>query len=168
MTSDEELGPEMAALNERQRAFVRAMIEHAGITQGKAAEIAGYSASSDGLLRKTGHFLAHNPAVQAAIRAEAGKRLHSASLIAANVVVSILTDDDVSPKEKLKAAGMLLDRTGFAAVQKIDVTRKDESGANVMEQIKRLAEKLSVPVQHLLNKPAAPVVDAEFSEVKDG
>jgi phage terminase small subunit len=166
MADDEELGPEMSALNERQRRFVMAMIENAGITQGKAAELAGYSASSDGLLRKTGHFLAHNPAVQAAIRAEAGKRLHSASLIAANVVVAMLTDDKVDPKEKLKAAGMLLDRTGFAAVQKIDVTRKDESGGAVLDQIKKLAERLGLPVQQLLTKP--PVVDAEFSEVKDG
>lgn len=168
MTSDEELGPEMAALNERQRRFVMAMIETPGITQGGAAEMAGYSTSSDGLLRKTGHFLAHHPAVQAAIRAEAGKRLHSASLLAANVVVMMLTDDKVPAKEKLRAAGMLLDRTGFAAVQKIDVTRKDESGGAVLDQIKLLAQRLGLPVQQLLGKSAAPVVDGEFSEVSDG
>jgi phage terminase small subunit len=168
MTDDEELGPEMAALNERQRRFVMAMIERPGITQGRAAKMAGYSPSSDGLLRKTGHFLAHNSAVQAAIRAEAGKRLHSASLIAANVVVAMLTDDQVSPKEKLRAAGMLLDRTGFAAVQKIDVTRKDESGTAVLDQIKQLAQRLGLPVQALLGGPKPAVVEGEFSEVKDG
>jgi phage terminase small subunit len=165
MSEDQELGPAMAALNERQRAFVMAMIEHPGITQARAAELAGYK-NSPGGMKVHGHYCAHNPAVQAAIREEAGKRLNSASLLAANVLVEILGSDDIPAKERLKAAGMLLDRTGFAAVQKIDVTRKDESGANVLDQIKRLAEKLSVPVQQLLNKPAPPVVDAEFSEVK--
>ena len=92
MNDDEEYGPEMAALTERQRKFVMAMIEYPGITQGKAAELAGYSASSGVLLRKTGHFLSHNPAVQLAIRAEAGKRLNSSSLMAANVLLSLLSD----------------------------------------------------------------------------
>jgi hypothetical protein len=162
-----EFGPAMGALTDRQRAFVLAMIERPGITQTEAARVAGYSDVGDAA-KVRGFYLAHNPAVQAAIREEAGKRLNSASLLAANVLVEILGSDDIPAKERLKAAGMLLDRTGFAAVQKIDVTRKDEGGANVLDQIKRLAEKLSVPVQQLLSKPAAPVVDAEFSEVKDG
>lgn len=155
----------MAALTEKQRAFVMAMIERPGITQTDAARVAGYSDTKEGA-KVRGHYCAHNPAVQAAIREEAGKRLNSASLLAANVLVEILASDAIPAKERLKAAGMLLNRTGFAAVQKIDVTRKDEGGANVLEQITRLAEKLSLPVQQLLNKPAAPVLDAEYSEVK--
>lgn len=167
MTDEMEYGPAMRALNDMQRRFVMAMVECPGISQAEAARAAGYSDVKEGA-KVRGHYCAHNPKVQDAIREEAGKRLHSASLIAANVVVAMLTDDDVPAKEKLKAAGMLLDRTGFAAVQKIDVTRKDESAPAVLDQIKRLAERLSLPVQQLLNKPAAPVVDAEFSEVKDG
>lgn len=167
MSETDDFGPAMQALTERQRAFVLAMVERPGITQTEAARIAGYSDIGEGA-KVRGHYLAHNPAVQAAIREEAGKRLHASSLLAANVLVGILADEDVSPKERLKAAGMLLDRTGFAAVQKIDVTRKDESGVAVLDQIRRLADKLNVPVAALLSRPTAPVVDAEFSEVKDG
>lgn len=169
MMEEVEYGPAMAALNEKQRKFVLAMIEHPGCTQAKAAELAGYERNSDLGFRVQGHYVAHHPGVQAAIREEAGKRLNGAALIAANVVIGILTDEGVPAKEKLKAAGMLLDRTGFAAVQKIDVTRKDESGGAVLDQIRRLAEKLGVPVAGLLgHRPAAPVIDAEFSEVGDG
>lgn len=161
-----EYGPAMAALTEKQRRFVLAMVEVPGCSHADAARIAGYSDVKDGA-KVRGHHAAHNPKVQDAIREEAGKRLHSSSLIAANVIVAMLTDASVPAKEKLKAAGMLLDRTGFAAVQKIDVTRKDESGGAVLDQIRRLAEKLQVPVGKLLTKQAAPVVDAEFSEVKE-
>lgn len=47
------------------------------------------------------------------------------------------------------------------------MTRKDESGTAVLDRIKQLADRLGVPVTGLLGKPAAPVVDAEFSEVKE-
>lgn len=149
----------MAALNERQRAFVMAMIEYPGITQGRAAEIAGYSASSDGLLRKTGHFLAHNPAVQVAIRAEAGKRLNSASLTAATVLMTLLTDEKIEPKDRIKAAGMLLDRSGFGAAQTINVnkTTTDRTGKAIMERIVALASKHGLDPQVLL-EPAKPKV----------
>jgi phage terminase small subunit len=171
MNDDEEHGPEMAALNERQRRFVMAMIEYPGITQWQAAELAGYSASSNVLLRKTGHFLTHNPAVQVAIRAEAGKRLNSASLTAANVLMALLTDEAVEAKDRIKAAGMLLDRSGFGAAQTINVnkTTTDRTGKAIMERIAALSQKLGVDSARLLSAgPQEPVVDAEFSEVKDG
>ena len=75
----EDYGPAMAALNEKQRKFVMAMIEFPGITQADAARRAGYSDVAEGA-KVRGHYCAHNPAVQAAIREEAGKRLNSSSL----------------------------------------------------------------------------------------
>lgn len=168
MTDEAEFGPAMAALTEKQRSFVLAMVERPGITQTDAARVAGYSDVKDGA-KVRGHYLAHNPNIQAAIREEAGKRLHASSLLAANVLVDILGDDGVPAKERLKAAGMLLDRTGFAAVQKIEVNKTDHSGKAIMERIRALSEKLGVDTGRLLGGPAAaPVVDAEFSEVKDG
>lgn len=165
MTEELEYGSAMAALGELQRRFVLALLDNPGCSHAQAARIAGYSDVADGA-KVRGHYAAHNPKVQAALREEAGKRLNSLSVVAANIMMEVMLDEDASRKDKLKAAMAVLDRTGFAAVQKIDVTRKDEGGANVLEQIKRLAEKLSLPVQQLLNKPAAPVLDAEFSEVK--
>lgn len=155
----------MAALSERQRAFVMAMIEFPGITQAKAAIRAGYR-NSPGGMKVQGHYLAHHLGVQAAIREEAGKRLNSAALTAANVLVGFLTDKEVDPKERIKAAGMLLDRSGFGAAQTINVnkTTTDRTGKAIMERIAALAQKHGLDAGKLLGAPA----DAEFSEVKDG
>lgn len=162
----DDYGPAMTALTERQRAFVMAMIEFPGISQAEAARRAGYSDKSQGA-KVYGHYLAHNPAVQAAIREEAGKRLNSASLTAANVLMQLLTDEAVEAKDRIKAAGMLLDRSGFGAAQTINVNKSvtDNSGRAIMEKIRSLAAKHGLDARQLLG-PTKPVVDAEFSEVK--
>jgi phage terminase small subunit len=170
MSEDVEFGPAMSALNARQRAFVIALVEHPGLTQARAAEMAGYSASSDGLLRKTGCVLAGSPAVQAAIREEAGKRLHAASLIAAGVVVDVMTDESASRTDKLRAAAMVLDRTGFAAAQNINVNKTvtDQSGAAILSRIRALAEKHGLDPQALLGRPAPAMKVIEHQEKSDG
>lgn len=162
MFDDEEHGPEMAALNERQRAFVMAMIEFPGITQADAARRAGYSDASEGA-KVRGHFLAHNPAVQAAIRAEAGKRLNSSSLMAANVLLALLTDEEVEAKDRIKAAGMLLDRSGFGAAQTINVNKNitDNSGRAVMERIEKAAAALGIDPSTLLGVAPMKVINHE-------
>ena len=164
-----DFGPAMAALNEKQRAFVMAMIEFPGITQAEAARRAGYSDVKDGA-KVRGHYCAHNPAVQAAIREEAGKRLNSTSLMAANALLAMLTDEGVEPKDKIKAAGMLLDRSGFGAAQTINVnkTTTDRTGKAIMDRIAALSQKLGVDATKLLSPAPVEVVDAEFSEVKGG
>lgn len=174
MSEDQEYGPAMSALNERQRAFVMSMIETPGCTNAEAARRAGYSDVSDGA-KVRGFYLAHSPAVQAAIREEAGKRLNAASLMAAGVLMKLLGDDDVEPKDRIKAAGMLLDRSGFGAAQTINVnkTTTDRTGKAIMERIAALSQKLGVDAGKLLgpsngtDKINMPVVEGEFSEVKE-
>lgn len=161
MSDEREFGPAMSALNDRQRAFVMAMIEFPGITQGDAAARAGYSPSgSSGALRVHGHYLAHHPAVQAAIREEASKRLNAASLTAANVLMSLLTDEGVEPKDRIKAAGMLLDRSGFGAAQTINVNKHvtDNSGKAVMERIEKAAAVLGIDPGTLLGVQPMKVI----------
>lgn len=155
----------MLALTERQRAFVLVMIEFPGITQHEAAERAGYR-NSPGGMRVRGHELAHSPAVQAAIREVAGMRLSSSTLMAADVLVAIASDKGVSAKDRIKAAGMLLDRTGFGAAQTINVNKTvtDRTGAGMLERIRRLAALNGIDPVKLLG---GNVVDAEFSEVPD-
>lgn len=169
MSDSEDYGPAMAALNEKQRAFVIAMLEVPGCSHAKAARIAGYSDVKDGA-KVRGHYCAHNPAVQAALREEAGKRLNGLSVIAANVMMDVMLDSNTAPKDKLKAAAAVLDRTGFAAAQNINVNKTitDQSGKAIMARIRSLAEKLGLDERRLLGAPAAPVVDGEFSEVKGG
>jgi len=169
MTEENEYGPAMLALNERQRGFVLAMIEVPGCSHAEAARRAGYSDASEGA-KVRGFYCAHNPAVQEAIREEAGKRLNASSLLAANVLVSILADTDVPAKERLKAAGMLLDRTGFGAAQTINVNKTvtDRTGAGMLERIRALAAANGIdPVKLLGGNVAAPPLDAEFTEVKE-
>ena len=142
MSENDDFGPAMAALTEKRRGFVMAMIEFPGISAAEAARRAGYSDKSEGA-KVTGHYLSHSPAVQAAIREEAGKRLNASSLTAANVLMGLLVDEKVEPKDRIKAAGMLLDRSGFGAAQTINVNKHvtDNSGQAIMARIKALAEK---------------------------
>lgn len=166
MSDDHEYGPAMSALNERQRAFVMAMIEFPGITQAKAAKLAGYQ-NSPGGLKVHGHYCAHHPAVQAAMREEAEKRINSGSLLAASVLLKMLTDSKVEAKDRIKAAGMLLDRSGFGAAQTINVNKTvtDRTGPAMLERIRALAAANGLDAVKLLG---GNVVDGEFSEVKDG
>ncbi len=162
MADDAELGPKMLALTEKQRGFVMALIENPGITQGKAAELAGYQNSPLGH-RVKGHVLAHDARVLAAIHEVAGQRMRSHSLLAADVLTQLLGSAD--EKIQLKAAGMLLDRVGFGAQQNINInqTISDQSGKAIMERIRSLTDKHGIK---LVGGPEP--VDAEFSEVKDG
>ncbi len=164
-----EHGPAMSALSERQRQFVLAMIEFPGISQTKAAAKAGYR-NSPGGMRVQGHYLAHHPGVQEAIREEAGKRLNASSLTAANVLMAFLTDKNVEAKDRIKAAGMLLDRSGFGAMQTIHVNKTVTKKIDASAAEARIAEfrhKFPEMFAKLVGVDAAPaVIDAEFSEVK--
>lgn len=156
----------MAELNERQRSFVVAMVTIPGCSFARAAREAGYSDHLEAA-KVRGHLLAHNPSVQAAIREEAGKRLNSLSVVAANVMMDIMLDSEADPKTKLRAASAVLDRTGFGAAQTINVnkTTTDRTGKAIMERIAALSQKLGVDATKLL--APAVVVEAEFSEVVD-
>ncbi len=169
MDDDYEFGPAMAALTEKQRGFVMAMVEVPGCSHAEAARRAGYSDVKDGA-KVRGHYLAHSPAIQVAIREEAGKRLNASSLAAAGVLLALMTDGDISPKDRIKAAGMLLDRSGFGAASTLNVNKTvtDRTGAGMLERIRQLAAANGIDPVKLLGGNVVPVVDAEFSEVKDG
>jgi phage terminase small subunit len=169
MASDDDFGPAMLSLTEKQRGFVLAMIEFPGSSHSAAARRAGYSDTKEGA-KVRGHYAAHNPAVQAAIREEAGKRLNASSLAAAGVLMKLLTDPKVAAKDRIRAAGMLLDRSGFGAAQTINVNKtvSDQSGKVILEEIKKLADKTGVPLQSLLRiATATPVIDGEFVEIEE-
>jgi hypothetical protein len=167
MTDEPEYGPAMSALNDKQRGFVLAMIEVPGCSHAEAARRAGYSDVKEGA-KVRGHYCAHNPAVQEAIREEAGKRLQAASLTAAGVLMKMLTDEEIDPKDRIRAAGMLLDRSGFGAAQTINVNKTvtDRTGAGMLERIRALALANGIDPVKLLGGNS--VVDGEFSEVTDG
>lgn len=160
-----EYGPAMASLTVKQRGFVLAMVENPGLSFAAAARQAGYSDVKENAKVK-GHYCAHHPMVQAAIREEALKRLNSGSLIAAGVVIEILQDKRTQRKDRLKAAAMLLDRTGFAAQQTLNIhkTVTDQTGQAVLERIERAAAALGVDAKTLLGVGPMKVIEHRSEE----
>jgi len=168
MTDDFEFGPKMRALTERQRLFVLELVMDPLLSKSEAARRAGYSDLSEGA-KVTAHRLIHDQRIIDAMHEQAGRRLWSLSMKAVHRIEQMLDSED--GKTVLKGALGVLDRVGFAAQQNINInqTVTDQSGKAIIDRIRALANKHGLDPQLLLsNKPAAPVVDAEFSEVKDG
>lgn len=116
--------------------------------QGKAAEAAGFcvresstSKNYDGLRRKMGSVLIHEPRVQAALLEVGGKELVSLALPAIRAMRKMVADPNA--KGHRNAAESVLDRVGLGAEQKINVNHNvtDRTGAALVERIKELAEK---------------------------
>src|SRR5580692_261069 len=117
-TDDEgEYGPAVSALNPMMRGFVLALIENPAAPRWKAAEAAGYSATSNLSLRVTAHRLMHDDRVLAALSEETSKRFRSASLLAGDFLVRMLLDEEVPMKERAKVAIAIADRGGHGAAQ---------------------------------------------------
>lgn len=169
---EEDLGPKMRALNERQRAFVTACLEIGTVDNVKAAALAGYTGDNR-TLAVTGHRLAHTLAIQEAMHEEAGRRLHSAKIMAVSELINI-AQTAPQQKDRLKAIGMILNRTGMHELSEHKVTTRDESktDAAMLERIGVLAAELGVDVSQLVGKRDArkledQAIDAEFTVVED-
>jgi hypothetical protein len=168
---DEFLGPAMAALDDRRRAFVRALIGQTIPNQALAAEIAGFcpiessvSRNRSGLLRKTGSVLAHEAGVLAAIQECAGKELKGGQLAAVRALLRLVADP--SARGHHRAIESVLDRTGHSVQQQINVahTHVDLTGKAMEEEILRLARKHGLDPVKLLG---GNVIEGEVVEVKD-
>jgi len=164
MTEQFEFGPKMRVLTEKQRAFVMAMVEFPGQSHAESARMAGYSDHKE-RAKVTACLLLQDKKIIEAIQEQAGKKMWAISLKAAGRVEQLIDSDD--PAVALKAALSTLDRVGIAPQQTINVNQHmtDDSGKAILERIAALSQRLGIPVPQLLSKP---VVDAEFSEVKDG
>lgn len=167
MSEQTEFGPKMRALTDKQRAFVMALVEFPGMSGADAARAAGYSDVGEGCKVRASQMRSDQRIIEA-IGEQAGKRLWAISLKAAGRLDQLMDSEDDAVA--LKAALGVLDRTGMAAQQNINInqTVRDESGKAIMDRIRQLAQKHGLDEGRLLGKPVAPVVDAEFSEVKDG
>lgn len=162
-----EFGPAMLALTPMMRGFVLALLDQRGRRSNTAAaRKAGYL-NTEGGMRVTGHRLSHDARVIAALHEEAGKRLETAAHIAASVVVDVMTNKDALNKDRLKAAGMLLDRTGFGASQTINVNKTVTRKMDVSAAAQKIAEfRQRFPEQFAkLLGGGPPVLDGEFTEV---
>lgn len=164
--SDFSCGPAMKKLNERQKAFVTAMLDFGGRNNTRAARAAGYD-GADEVVRVTAHRLAHDPKIQEAIKEEGEKRLNAGTIMAVNILLEICDDATTEKKDRLKAAEMILNRVGLHAKSehKVAVTHKDETSKEMIAEIKLLSERLGIDPQKLLGNQA--IVEAEFVEVEE-
>lgn len=165
---DYELGPAMKKLNERQRAFVIAMLDHGGIELKRCAIEAGYPdpPANPNYIRVQANRLAHDPTVQEAIREEGLKRMNSAAIAAPSVVMKIMNDTAAEPKDRLKAAEMIMNRIGMnpTTEHKVTVTHKDEDPAEMVKRIEQLMAKYKLDSQKALE---GTLIEAEYEEVDE-
>ncbi len=157
MTTVDEFGPAMLALDERRRKFVLFRVHHQK-NAWQAAKAAGYSDSTEGYLRVQGHRLMRDKSVIAAMREEAERHLDSVAVLAILGLGKLVE----SKNEKIRSAAIdsVLDRTGYArkVTQDIRVEHTDSrSTAAILGELRRLM-------------PAAPLpmIEGKFEEVADG
>jgi len=151
----------MRALTPRQKVFVDAVLSMGRLNQMEAARKAGYT-GNDETMRVTGHRLAHDPKIRAAILEEAQARMEVGGALAVEVLVDIAGDP--THKDRLKAAQAILDRVGLHTRTEHKVTVEHVDDAGKIEAIKLLASRLGIDAAKLLGHAT---VDAEFEEVTD-
>lgn len=162
-------GPKMLALaNERQRKFVLACVELGDNNWSAAARLAGYE-GDDNSIWATASRLGHDPKIEAAIQEEAHKLLNTTGIFAVSKLL-YLAEKAEKDVDKIKALGMILNRTGFIekTEHKVVVENNSLTDAAMMARIQYLAKRIGVDETKLLGyQPpvALPVVDAEFAEV---
>lgn len=162
------LGPAMLACNPAQRRFAVAAVMFPLAKDWQIAKAAGYADRSHGSLRVTAHRLFHDERVLAAIRECADKEVRSGAMLGIATIKKIVRSD--GHRDQFKAAALMAGLNRFTVDQNVNINQNvtDNSGKAIMERIRALANKHGLPIQALLGATSAPVVDAEFSEVKDG
>lgn len=153
-------GQAMAELTPKQQKFVRAMLETGGHNHMRCAQAAGFTGNAN-TLRVTGHRLAHDTKVLAALREEADKRIRTGAVLGASVLLEIAGNP--THKDRYKAAVELLNRSGLQVVTEHKVT-VDRGGSEkqMIDRIGAMATQLGIDPKQLLGG----FIDATFEEVK--
>ena len=164
---DYEVGPDMLALTDRQRAFVFHLVDQGGMDHHRAASKAGYKGDTE-TLRVTGWRLAHDERIGLAMIEEARRRLHATAILAASELHKILEDPMTSKMLKLRGIQMVLNRTGLGSSQthvvKHEVTVTDEQK---IADIQAMAEKLGLDPARLLGSYGI-TIDHDASALTSG
>jgi phage terminase small subunit len=160
-----ELGPAMRCLTEKQQNFVYAMIETGGMNFAAAARAAGYAGGPEAD-KVMGHRLAHDSRIQEAMREMGPRMLNAGLFIAARFVLETIDNPQIEVKDRLKAAEMVMNRTGMHATSehKVAVTHKNETTEQVMKEIALMSKALGVDPAKLLG---GNIVEAEFEEIEN-
>lgn len=168
-----DLGPKMRECSEQERRFVYALVITGGRPQ-DAARAAGYGGKSElreqreSAIRASASQLMRRERVLEAINEEAKKRLRAGALLAASVLTELLDPaSGLSAKDRKSAAVEMLDRAGLVVQQKVEITTKNETEAQVVREIEALAKGLGLDPSRLLgHATTSEPVDAEFEVVQ--
>jgi len=129
----------------------------------RAALRAGYETKTSNALINLASRLAHTPKVQDAILEESRKRAGATTLLATSRLVEMIEGEMLSPRDQLKAIGMLLDRVGMPAATEHKVSVEHSvNEADLKAKAERLMEKYNLDPSRLL----APATPLEVVEVK--
>ncbi len=160
-------GPAMAALNDRQKLFVRALFESPKKfgAASFAARAAGYGSptSSAQSIASIASRLCSDPKVQDAIQEESRKYVTTLGPMAVRALKNLL--GDVRHKGHERAVGILMERIAPAESTHTvrvthDATPSFKETAQVLERIAELAAKFSVRL------PSPPIIEGEVIETK--
>lgn len=160
-------GPAMAALTEKQRRFVLAMASDPFGNAKRWAIAAGYSDVKDGA-KVRGHFLVHDPRIEAAVMEVARGTINAVGPILAVSVMLRAAANKKHPKH-LRAAEMIANRVGLHETTEhvVNVNHSDRTGAALAKRIQEFAGMLGLDPAALLGVNAAPK-QIEHQEVADG
>jgi phage terminase small subunit len=149
-------GKTMSALTARKRKFVICMLQ-----QGVNPKAASRAATEAGYQASYGYELMRDPAILAALREEATKRVAGAGLVGINVLLDIAHTP--GHKDQFRAAKELAGINGFTTEQRIVVEHISEDSKQQLRQIREMAEQMGMDPRQLI--AAAGIVDAEFEDV---
>lgn len=164
------LGPAMAALTEKQRAFVLALRELPD-RKGRFIEAyrrAGFDGTPDTV--KTGaHRLAHHPKILAAIKEVAFGMMSCEGIGMISMLLDIAYGDiPANASERMKAAGMVLNRIGMSETTQHKVqVEHTVNNEDQLEKLYRFARVLNIEPKQLLGSMGLEVIDGEFVESAD-
>lgn len=148
-------------LTDQQRAFVREYVANDG-NGAEAARTAGYTSK---YARQMANSLLQIPHVLAALHIERERRIGRIATVALGVLEGVLLDDDAPIAQKVKAAGMALDRAGHTPPKRGDAPREGEKRPEQMNKAE--LEAFIRRATRQLREETAQVLDLQ-AEAIDG
>jgi hypothetical protein len=163
------MGPKMASLTELRRKFVYNLMNQPKRNATAAAEAAGYSAVSRASLMVQAHLLLHDSNIQDALVEETERRLRGCLPAAVATIAEIMENPQEGGSNRLKAAEMVMDRSGLHAVSE---TIQTDGGPlqepDRMKRIIELARSMNMPVEKLIGRRLALQKPTEEPLVLEG
>lgn len=149
----------MAALSEKQRKFVLAMLADPYGNPTKWARAAGY-ADCGANARVKGHLNIHSPAVEAAVLEVSRSMMATVGPVLAAAGLIRMAGN---PKHRnhARAVEMLANRVGLHEVQEVHVRKTDQTGDALMARIKALADKHGMDADRLLGVNNPKLIEHE-------